>query len=61
MVSILVLLLTSLLSLGKMLDPSWYVPEANTIPAVERGMAENADAQSGQSGRMEDQEAHARG
>ena len=59
MMSVLVLVLTSLLSLGQMLEGRWYVPEANTTPAVERGRAENADVRSGQSRRVENQEAHA--
>jgi len=61
MMSVLVLVLTSLVSLGRMLEPRWYVPETNITPSVERGRAENANVRSGQSGRLEDQEAHARG
>ena len=61
MISLLVLILTSLLSLGRMLEGRWYVPEDNTVQAAERGRAENVYGGSGQSGRMEDQEAHARG
>lgn len=59
MVSLLVLVLTSLMSLGKMLEGRWYVPEANTSSAVERGESEDAHVRSGQSGRMENQEADA--
>jgi len=59
MVSLLVLVLTSLVSLGKMLEGRWSVPEANTSSVVERGGSEDAHDRSGKSGRMEDQEANA--
>lgn len=61
MVSLLVLVLTSFLSLGEMLEESWHVPDVNLAPARERGGAENADVRSGQSRRVENQEADARG
>jgi DNA-binding CsgD family transcriptional regulator len=60
MVSLLVLVLTSLMSLGKMLEGRWYVPESNSYPGVERGRAEDdANGRSGQPGRMENKEADA--
>jgi len=58
---LLVLILTSLLSLGEMLEGRWYVPETNSALAVERGGMENSDVRSGQSGRVENQKVDARG
>jgi hypothetical protein len=61
MVSLLVLVLTSLLSLGKMLEGRWSVPAGNTSSVVERGGAEVTNVRSGQPGWMENQKADARG
>ena len=59
MVSLLVLVLTSLLSLGKMLEGRWSVPAGNTSSVVERGGAEVTDVRSGQPGWVENQKVNA--
>ena len=59
MVALLVLVLTSLVSLGSMLEGTWRVPAANTALPVERGGMEDANVRPNQSGRVENQKADA--
>jgi DNA-binding CsgD family transcriptional regulator len=58
--SLLVLVLTSFLSLGEMLEGRAHVPGHNSALAGERGGVEEKDVRSGQSGRVENPKADAR-